>query len=413
MAKMAHLWGLPTLEPSRQSVGACLSLGVKPKGRRGFPEQKDRFHVVMAKTQERGQGKGKIDFRPHDPRFAAFNDADIETRRVFYAMLCYHREQECWHPSYGMYRFPKGSNFANPRTKCFACIGNGTTAERWLDGGAAAIPCPGEGCPFRQGDSAPCKPRARFWFMPRWLPSQGKEFARWMKDGSITNLLERPIMRLATQSREARDTFGGMLEEVREQAKPLGGVRSWYGMPFVMTLGPASNPEKKTKWYETTFTLGGDWFEWLKWQAAEFGQLAAAKPLVALGSASAAELDGEAVGAEHAAIVPYVAPIGPAVKPAVTVEPAPEGEARPEGSSPEAERRSPPTSPASPSGPLSTSDKIEAWMEENGFKGRKSDVTRALSGADLVDKGKRWYDCAEEWSSVKPVLDTLAEKGKS
>ena len=316
---MAHLWGLPIIEPTAQVVGACLSLGVKPEGRKGWPEEKDRFHIVMAKTRERGEGKGKIEYRPHDPRFAAFNTADLETRRVFYAMLCYHREEECWHPSYGMYRFPKG-DLPNPKTKRFACTGNGTDAERWLDGEATMIKGCGEGCPYRQGDTPPCRPRSRFWFMPRWLPSQGKAFARYMPDASVTMLLERPIMRLATQAREARDTFAGMLQTVRDQAKPLGGISSLYGLPFVMTLSHKTNPDKKTSWHEVTFTLGGDWFEWLKWQAGEFKQLKGAPPLVALGSASDAELDPEKVGAEHAAIVPYRAP-GPATKPAVVAEP--------------------------------------------------------------------------------------------
>jgi hypothetical protein len=318
--KMAHLWGLPIIEPTAQVVGACLSLGVKPKERMGWPEEKDRFHIVMAKTRERGEGKGKTEYRPHDPRFAAFNTADLETRRVFYAMLCYHREEECWHPSYGMYRFQKGG-LPNPKTKRFACTGNGTDAERWLDGEATMIKGCGEGCPYRQGAEPPCKPRARFWFMPRWLPSQGKSFARYMKDGSVTMLLERPIMRLATQAREPRDTFAGMLKTVREQAEPLGGISSLYGLPFVMTLFRKTNPEKRTEWHEVTFTLGGDWFEWLKWQADEFKQLKGAPPLVALGSASDAELDPEAVGSEHAAIVPYRAPAGPAVKPAVAAVP--------------------------------------------------------------------------------------------
>ncbi len=353
--KMAHLWGLPIIEPTAQVVGACLALGVKPKGRRGFPEEKDRFHIVMAKTRERKEGGSKIEYRPHDTRFAAFNNADLETRQVFYAMLCYHQEMECWHPNYGMYRFPSGG-LPNPRNKKFACTGNGTDAERWLDGELTMIKGCGEGCPYRQGDDPPCRPRARFWFMPRWLPSQGKAFARYLPDSTVKVLLERPIMRLATQAREARDTFAGMLETVRAQAKPLGGISSFYGMPFVMTLSPATNPEKRTRWHEVTFTLGGDWFEWLKWQAGEFRQLKEAPPLVALGSASDAELDPEKVGAEHAAIVPYRAAAGPAVKPAVEAvaevidskslqgeaRPAVEGPADPEGEPAQAEVSTPP-----------------------------------------------------------------------
>lgn len=353
--KMAHLWGLPIIEPTAQVVGACLALGVKPKGRKGWPEEKDRFHIVMAKTQERGEGIGKVEFRPHDPRFAAFNDADIHIKRTFYAMLCYHREEECWHPSYGMYRFPS-SDLPNPKTKRFACTGNGVDAERWLDGAPTMIGGCGEGCPYRQGDSPPCKPRSRFWFMPRWLPSQGKAFARYLPGAKVKMLLERPIMRLATQAREARDTFAGMLETVRAQAEPLGGISSLYGLPFVMTLSHKTNPDKKTSWHEVTFTLGGDWFEWLKWQANEFRQLKEAPPLVALGSASAAELDPEKVGAEHAAIVPYRAPAGPAVKPAVEAvaevidsesvqgeaQPAVEGPVVPEGEPAKAEAISPP-----------------------------------------------------------------------
>ena len=377
--KMAHLWGLPIIEPTAQVVGACLSLGVKPKGRKGWPEEKDRFHIVMAKTQERGEGKGRVEFRPHDPRFAAFNGADVHIRRTFYAMLCYHREEECWHPSYGMYRFPSG-DLPNPKTKRFACTGNGIDAERWLDGEATMIKGCGEGCPYRQGDTPPCKPRSRFWFMPRWLPSQGKAFARYMPDATVTMILERPIMRLATQAREARDTFAGMLKTVREQAEPLGGISSLYGLPFVMTLSHKTNPDKKTSWHEVTFTLGGDWFEWLKWQAGEFKQLKGAPPLVALGSASDAELDPEKVGAEHAAIVPYRAPAGPAVKPAVAAEPdvvdvesvqgearpAVEGPGNPEGESAQAEAISPP-----PAEPRKTIGKEGAEKLVSYIKGRR------------------------------------------
>lgn len=319
MTQMEHLWGLPTIQPTEQAIGAALSVGVKPVGG-GYPIEKDRFHVVTAKTRERKERGGrKVEYRPHDPRFSAFNEADLETRRVFYGMLCYHREEECWHPNYGMYRFPSG-DLTSPKTKRFACMGNGKTAERWVDGAAAAIPCPGEGCPYRQDrgeDKAPCQPRARFWFIPRWLPSQGNAFARYLPDTSIKMLLGRPIMRLSTQGRAARDTFAGMIQTVRAQAEPLGGIPSLYGLPFEMTLSEGTNAEKKTRWPDITFTLDGDWFEWLRWVTTEFRQLKEAPPMVSLGSASAAELDAETVGAEHAAIVPYSAPAGPVVKPAV------------------------------------------------------------------------------------------------
>lgn len=407
MTKMAHLWGLPTLKPSKQTVGACLSLGIKPEGSRGYPQEKDRFHIVTAKTEERGEGRNKIEYRPHEPRFAAFNDASIHIKRVFYGMLCYHKEEECWHPSYGMYRFPGGSSLPNPRTKRFACIGNGKTAERWLNNEAAAIPCPAEACPYRQGDSPGCKPRMRLWFMPRWLHSQGKDFARYLPDGSLKVLLERPIMRFATQSREARDTFAGMLKQVEEQAAMLGGIRSLYGLPFTMALSEQTNPEKRTKWHETTFTLGGDWFEWMKWQADAFGQLAAAPPLVALGSASAAELDAETVGAEHAAIVPYVRAAGPAVKPATVVEALPleAGRDGPEGEPGEHSPEAISLPPAS----LSTADKIDVWIDENGFEGRHEEIASALSGADLIGRNQGWSDCQEPWENVKKVLDGLGD----
>lgn len=416
MTAMKHLWGLPMIEPSSQTVGACLAVGRKPAGG-GWPIEKNMFHVVTAKTRERKERGRAVDYRPHDPRFSAYNGADKETRTVFYGVLCYHLEEECWHPGYLMHRFPKGRG-VNPKTSRGACHGNGQEAERFFgEGDVRTIECPGEGCPFRQpmksGDTPPCMPRARFWFRPRWVPSQGKEFARWMPDGSTKPLLERPIMRLATQGREARDTFAGMLKDVRDAAEPLGiEISSWVGLPFSITLsetrqaaGVHPGENQGRRWPDITFALDGDWMEWIGWQAKTFRQLAEAPPVLALGSASDAELDPEEFGAEHLSIVPNL------VKPAAVAGPS-------EKDTLEADIVEAPE-PSS----ISTGEKIrlralELWGEKKTDAEKiklRDTVTAALDDADLIDSGDEWWKLPDAkwpaWDEINAVL-TAASKEK-
>ncbi len=58
---------------------------------------------------------------------------------------------------------------------------------------------------------------------------------------------------------------------------------------------------------------------------------------------------------------------------------------------------------------LSTSDKIGAWMEENGYIFNKRAVTRALGEAGLIQRRQFWYDCEAPWAEVKKALDGLGE----
>ncbi len=413
-AQPKQLWGLPIIEPDTQTIGVALSVGVKPKGG-GWPIEKDRFHIVQAKTREREEGGKKVDYRPYDTRFEAYNNADLETRTVFYGTLCYHYEKEVWNPSYGMYRFPKGRG-DNPRTKRFACTGNGVDAQRWLEGELRDIPCPGEECGFRSlGQPPACMPRARFWFMPRWIPSQGKAFARWLPDGSVKQLLPRPIMRLATQGREARDTFAGMLKLVRNQAAAVDfEVRSWFGLQFAITLSQGKNAEKGTKWPDITFSLDEDWMSWVQWQAGQFRQLAEAPEMLALGAASGDEIDPEAAGAEHAAIVPSVG------KPAVVALPAEKEvdfEAAADGYEPvEDQERGDPTDkdPVAPEPETPIGDEGETKLDAHWAKTRKargkempliSTIARteglSINLATLMpDEGKRLWKAISAYKEV-------------
>jgi len=299
------------------------------------------------------------------------------------------------------------------------------TARRWVDSEFRNIPCPGEGCPFssgRGGNPSPCKKNAQIYVWPRWealaarVEADGTSEAHALFAKRVRQFPIAPV-KLITGGEfgPSVKAFAVFMQWVRDQAETLLGKGAWpvplVGLPFTLGVTKHSGPRQYTIY---TFKPSGNFADWLLSSEVKLEQLRSGRRMLFLGGETPGEQTDEMVSADLVEPTSQVvATLGPAVKPAVTVEPAPEGEARPEGSSPEAERCSPSTSPGSPSGPLSTSDKIGAWMEENDFNGRKSDVTRALGEADLVDKGKRWYDCAEEWDDVKPVLDTLTEKGKS
>ncbi|MCZ6507170.1 MAG: hypothetical protein O7A04_03845 [Acidobacteria bacterium] len=402
--KLAHLWGLPPekMKPKTGAVRTCLAVGIK--GPKGNPIEKDRFHVVEGKTRQRlAQGGRKIEYRRHDREFEAFNSLPADDRRIFYAHLIHHDEKELWHPGYYMHRAQRSSGLVNPAGNKPSCHGNGIDAQRWIDGKYQMIDCPGEGCPFRDGDQPACKPRARFWFRPVWKPTQGQALARYLPDATVKQLLGRPMMRLQSQGDEARDTFAGMLKEVRDLAEPLGiEIRSWFGLPFSMALGEGSNPEKGTRWPTITFTLDGDWLEWIQWQAGQFQQLAEAPTVLALGSASPDELDAETVGDDHAAVVPVTTSTSkPAARAVADPAPAPAGDVvdvEPVASDEVEKERT-------------NVEFIGGWMAESGYDKRKALVTDCLRDTDpqLINSRMQWYmiDQRAPRDIIVAALETL------
>ena len=147
----------------REPIGAALTIGIK--GNRGFPVEKDRFHIMQPYE---GADKRRA---PH-PLFGWFNEAAPEKRRVIRGIIVHGTWDECLSQGYMAYR-PNPAILGTPAPTIASrrpwCTGDGQKASRydektedWTD-----LVCPGEMCAHRQKMGkrpADCKPVTRLLF---------------------------------------------------------------------------------------------------------------------------------------------------------------------------------------------------------------------------------------------------------
>ncbi len=146
--------GIKGLEGSAP-IGARVTIGIK--GPRGFPIERDRFHIVAP----RADGN---DVKPHHPRFKSFNTAPPERRQYIEGVLVHATRAECFSFNLRCQSPKKVPQRQRPAGRAAFCTGDGERARRWDSGkgGYADIVCPHDRCEFRQPQSErmgpACKP---------------------------------------------------------------------------------------------------------------------------------------------------------------------------------------------------------------------------------------------------------------
>lgn len=268
-----------------------ITLGRQPPGRlgAGFPVAKDRFWLCVAvadgvKVPGRS-GEDRLQrYLPLAPGFAAFNedpylaveawdgarapnadrhfqehlarlpeeqraewrryaDAHRAPRRVLRGVfvhrraVTHHRRGDgCSWPRFSAQEGSGAGVKLGPHPdRRPACMGNGQTAERWVnepDQGwyFKTIPCPGDGCPLRadgtgaRGQGVACQKVMSVIFQLRW---EGKSLP--------CSLAE---LELGGSYNHAADSLSGLFTEVERQWAALGlpGEADFYGLPFKAQL---------------------------------------------------------------------------------------------------------------------------------------------------------------------------------
>lgn len=248
----------------RLSVGAALTVGVK--GDRGFPTERDRFHIVWPQEDEGGR-------RPYHPRFNSFNTADPKHRRAVFGVIANAKSAECF--SYNLRcQAPKGH--PSPGTRRPFCTGDGVKALRYAGADAAGVEsfkeivCPHAACEFRQGEPAACKPHMRFLFMLAW--------------GEKANLPSM-LCKFTSGSWNTIAGFVGFFKQIESTAASFGlapGAVNLAGLRFALQLTERSNKLKKSRYPVVTITLLDDIGDFLQQQTRRAIEISGRRPVAAL-----------------------------------------------------------------------------------------------------------------------------------
>lgn len=249
----------------REPIGAAVTIGVK--GAKGFPIERDRFHVVEAAEDADGR-------RQHHRAFAYFNEQPPEKRRLLRGNLVHATRERCfeWH-----LRDQVGPNGAHPQRRPF-CTGDGVRAVRWMGGDAdnfKEIECPHERCEFRQdpggGKPIPCKPWMRLVFRLDWDPATQAALAKVGRPA-----LPSMTVKFTSGSWNTVRNAVGFFDQFTDTARELGiPDAKLFGLPFTMQLGERTNRERKSRFPVVTFTPSMDLIEFLAAQKRDLDALGA------------------------------------------------------------------------------------------------------------------------------------------
>ena len=207
-----------------EPVGAALTIGVK--GDRGFPVEKDRFHIM--EPREGSDGKRGV-----HPSFAWWASAPPEQRRMVRGVLVGPWDRML-RQSYRAQVLPGKPSHPGKRP---ACVGDGERAERYIgEKGAAdfrAVPCPGEACPYRQRGQGPggretrepCTPSTLFLFRIAFT------------DAVVTRYQPpTPVVRFASNAWRTYRAILGLRESLDRAAAQLGLPADYDPTGFRFTL---------------------------------------------------------------------------------------------------------------------------------------------------------------------------------
>jgi len=198
--------GIKDLTP-REPVGAVITVGIK--GDRGFPVERDRYHIVTPHQSADGR-------RPPHPMFAIFNEAGPEHRRVIRGNLVHAKVSDCFEHHLKAQMLDRTSH--PDGRPC--CVGDGERAVRWVGPDAnhfKEIACPGPRCEFSQRKGkrpASCKPWMRMLFRIRWAELVG---------GAKPKVkMPTPLVKFTSGSWRTTANAKGFFDQIELAAKQMG-----------------------------------------------------------------------------------------------------------------------------------------------------------------------------------------------
>lgn len=250
----------------RAPVGCAVTVGIKDKNR-GFPTEKDRFHIVMPQDVD--------GVRPPHPAFVAYNSAPPERRKSLRGQLVHATEAECFRFSYRAQVLPGKPSHPG---KAPACSGDGVRAVRWDGSKMCDIACPGEKCEFRQKrdekTKVPCGPNMTFMFRLVW-PDDNKVFPSM-------------LAKFSSNGWNSTKNFLGFFEMIRNAAKQVGLTDyNLAGFPFQIQL--VERTGKGQRYPTTVITPAVDPISFFLSAAARQREIAEARSMPALTDRSLAE----------------------------------------------------------------------------------------------------------------------------
>lgn len=258
----------------RPPIGAAVTIGIK--GDKGFPTQRDRFHIVEVNENDQGR-------RPHHRAFDAFNSVDNpEARRLLRGNIVHATQAGCFESRLNCQVQPGGQQ--HPRRIPF-CRGDGVTAVRWMggdEGNFKSITCPHDKCEYRQPQQGnkpiPCKPWMRFAFRITWAPeTQALLVAKGRPE------MPSMTVKLTSGSWATAANFKGFFDSFCDNARELGVANPvLFGLPFVLQLTERTNRQRKSRYPVITITPTMDVVEFLMKQRDQLDHLHATPPAPAL-----------------------------------------------------------------------------------------------------------------------------------
>lgn len=226
--------GIAGLTP-RESFGAALTIGRKHP-QRGFPIEKDRFHIVLPIEDANGVRQ------PH-PRYQGFNAAAPEHRRVVYGQFMHASITDSW--TFNRRCQTVKGKPSHPYRVPF-CVGDGVKAVRYAgfvegDHRFDEIVCPGDRCEYaqptqgRNGRKGPplCKPWGKL------------AFRLWWREGSP---LQPVSCKFTTGSWHSISNIEGLFVKAGQLAAAMG-LERWHliGFRFSLTLSEKTNPREQSR----------------------------------------------------------------------------------------------------------------------------------------------------------------------
>lgn len=268
--------GIKGLE-GRPSAGASVQIGRRDKPK-GMPVERDRFHIL--EPHERSDQMR----HPH-PDFGFFNDAAPEKRQVIGGIIAHgtwdYTTGGCLEQHRSAAKLP---GKPSPPSREPACVGDGTTARRWMGDGWQPVPCT-DRCPFLQPvddrNGPPCKPLTRLLFRLDWTgtPAAGKA--------------PTPIVRFASGGFYTYTSIAGLKVALDDAARALGinpATVSPFGLRFRLQVQERTKPGKKFPAVIATLVdSAADHILRVMKQRDEIQRLAADAPRLAIGDDSYAD----------------------------------------------------------------------------------------------------------------------------
>ncbi len=236
-----------------EPIGACVTIGIK--GARGFPTERDRWHIVVPREADGVRG--------YHPGFKGFNGAPAEQRHVLRGNLVHAHQSDCFE----YYLRAQVLKDAHPDRKP-ACSGNGVSAMRWEGpepDNFMEIRCPAEHCEYRQCEPPKCKPFMRFLFRLRWKEGVG---------------LPTPLVKFTSGSWYTTSNFLGLFEYIDIVARQIGlKDYSLFGFPFTLTLMQVTKRSRKTKFPVVVVSADVDPVQFFKQQRQLLREVAEPMPM--------------------------------------------------------------------------------------------------------------------------------------